>query len=228
MANKKSSTNHRGQIRKRFGELQELINDIEKYAANLRAAVNDIEENLEDYINNPKKKVPPVLLGQGHRSYTSGNMDEERMVRQVRKLTRGMINMFHTAQEKDRLAKHRKKMNQRFTNGALVERDNNAVKTNDWSDDDRWRLFNRVASRSYYVWDRKTGDYVESNKTLKVPQYNAAWKADQGAGRREYLYLQPGMHAVIIDTKTSKTYVQIQLGNHRYWMKRDHLKVVQN
>ena len=119
---------------------------------------------------------------------------------------------------KDEKKRNRSKArNQRFTAGALVKRD---------PDPDESSVMHEVGTLYQRRLTRETHVKNEWGHTLyHKPMVTVDCRAwyEEGAGE-----LELGVHAIVLDNKTSGTYVQIKLGNHDVWVRRGDLIVAQN
>ena len=152
--------------------------------------------------------------------------DSRPVIKRTVKIMKRLRQTCETIDRDEKNRAHQKELRQNFTVGALVQLDPALLKFRQ-KHSTQGGLFVRHTTRTRFAGGRyndKTNRFENREITYKSPPYyKCKWLRAGG-----YLKIDEDMHAIVLDNKTSKTYVEVQVANHRYWMKRNDLIVVQN
>ena len=204
---------HKKKIDRLFADAEAAIIYIEKCAKRQRELFEELKlqkDSIFDLSDGDIRMIADTWHGPRRQLLQLPVVDLENIVWKLRNIREVFL---RDKQERAR----RKERNQRFTVGALVKRDANPARSSDCHIPGT--LYKRRLTREKYA-KNSWGRYDYSLPKVIVdsrPWYEPIDK--------EFEF---GMHAIVLDTKTSRTYIQIKLGNHDVWVKRGDLIVAQN
>ena len=216
-----SRESHLKKFDKRIAKGEEKIQEIEEFLGVLKSQLQLLRDSREELLDKGVLKQGPFnALRRMASKRERGDINKQ--LSYIGKTFEAVWTMSGSAREDLAKVARRNELNQRFTVGSLVEYDPDAIDKYDR------KLFTREGEEKggAHIWYKRVYTYESaSGSTINIGTgavQSYRWR------RQVELELKKGDHAIVIDTKTSSMYVQIQLGNHRYWIKRDGLIVAQN